>query len=343
MPLYLRDAPSQSLGELAEDLHTDIKDWGGTSDELEVVESGGTLTIRIKDTEVPATSDGVEQLASFAGIPRSYVLDIDPDMQAYNLNNRLHRHPDNVRVRYTDDGISEVLKPERLWLDPSSMVEVAMNVLGAEADVVDFYCDPDEFLLDVSVPEGFDRGIGGDPQVNDITRGGIRIGQNRKSYHAPWATTFLYRLMCTNGMEIPEIGHKIDARKNDVEGVLAELEKAAQHAFGMVESRLNHFYELRNQRIEGDVTQAVLRIARERGLPDRTALALADNVQGQLDPEVLGHEVSIFDVTNLITNQANNPELRSRRGPRRTLERAGGAIVQQEQERCRRCQQVIHN
>lgn len=342
MPLFLRDAPSQTLGDLADSLHVDVQDWGGSSTELEVIDRNGALSIRIKDEEVPATQDGIEQLASFTSVPRSYLLDIDPDMQAYNLNARLRRNPANVRVRFTEDGISEVLKPERLWFEPKALVDVAMNVLGPEADVVDWYCDPDDFLLDVAVPEGFDRGVGGDPEVNDITRGGVRVGQNRKGYHAPWAATFLYRLACTNGMEIPEVGHKIDARKNDVDGVLMELEMAARHAFDLVEGKIHHFYELRNQRIEGDVTQAVLRIAREQGLPDRTALALADRVPDQLDPEVLGHPPSVFDITNLFTNWANNPELRSRRIPRRTLERAGGAIVQQEHDRCRHCQQVLH-
>lgn len=342
MAMYLRDAPTQTLKDLAEEVHVDVKDFGGVSTELDVIDRSGALSIRIGEDEVPATQDGIEQLATFTGIPRSYLLDIDPDLQAINLHAGLHRNPADVRVRYNDDGISEVLKPERLWFEPRALVDVAIAVLGPDADVVDWHCDPDEFLLDVSVPQGFDRGIGGDPEVGDLTRGGVRIGQNRKAYHAPWASSFLYRLICTNGMEIPQVGHKIDARKNDIDGVLAELELAAQHAFGMVESQIQHFYDLRNQRIEGDVTQAVLRISREQGLPDRTALAMADRVPDQLDPEVLGHEPSIFDVTNLITNQANNPELRARRGSRRTLERAGGAIVQQEHDRCRHCQQVLH-
>lgn len=344
MSLYLRDTPSLTLRELADALHTDTRQWGGVTTEMRVRrdEQTQSLSVAFGNEEVPATNDGVEQLATLLGIPRNFLLEAPAHVKEFLLNEYLRTNVANASVYFTDSGISEVVRPERLRIEPKALVEAAIKVVDETALVDSWHCDPDEFLADIVVPDGFDRGIGGDPAVNDITRGGIRIGQNRKNHHAPWVSTFLYRLICTNGMEVPETGLRIDARKNTVEGVLAELELAAQHAFSQVEQQVAHFYELRNQRIGADRTQAVIRIARERGLPDRTVNALALRVPDQLDPEVIGHEPSVFDVVNLITNQANHPEIRGRRGPRRQLQVAGGAIVRTESERCGTCQQSLN-
>src|SRR5581483_5520994 len=215
-----------------------------------------------------------------------------------------------------------------------------INKLGEEARVVDSWCD-DELRIDTIVPEDFGQAIGGDWEVGDVTRGGLRFTQNRKANLAPAVTSYLYRLVCTNGMEVPETGLKVEARGGTVETVLAELELAADHAFRQVEEQISHFYNLRRQRIEGDLTQAVIQIARERGLPERTQIALANRVPSQLDPQELGHEPSMFDIVNLITNQANDPRLRSRRGPRRALESAGGTLVRHEADRCSHCHQML--
>jgi hypothetical protein len=126
-----------------------------------------------------------------------------------------------------------------------------------------------------------------------------------------------------------------------MEVILAELELAAQTAFARVEQEMEHFYEMRNQAIVGDVTQAVIRVSEERGLPNRTAMELARRVPEMLDSEALGHEVNMFDLTNLITNQANDPALRTRRGSRLQLERAGGELVRIEAARCGHCYQVL--
>jgi hypothetical protein len=45
----------------------------------------------------------------------------------------------------------------------------------------------------------------------------------------------------------------------------------------------------------------------------------------------------MFDVVNLMTNQANNPSIDVRSSTRRNLQRAGGNIVTDHAERCGTC------
>lgn len=342
MALYLRNLPGTTLRDLADEFNTDDRSWGGTTNEIRVISEGERMAVQFGSTEVPATSDGMEQLASFVEFPRAFMNRLSPARRAQWMSELLADNTANVSVRYDDSGIHEVYKPGQVRLEPAQILDKAIGVMTEDAQIVEWSIDSYELFFDVMVPDNFDRGIGGDPQVDDITHGGLRFFQNRKLNHAPQVNTFLYRLICTNGMMIPETGLTIDARGATVEQVLAELEMAAERAFSQVEEQIEHFYGMRQQRIEGDLTQAVLRTATDRGLPDRTAMALSRRVPEMLNAEVLGHEPSMFDVVNLITNQANHPDMRRRRGPRRALELAGGSLVREVHDRCGTCHQTLN-
>jgi hypothetical protein len=322
-------------------MNTQGRVWGGVTNEVGVALADQHVVFRIGGQEIPATSDGMEQLGTLVNVPRKFLLDADPEEQVYLLERRLRRDAANLSVQYTEAGVSEVWRTDRVRLEPRAIVQRAMNVLGNDAPVVEWGVNPDELFFDVMVPENFDRGIGGDPQLGDISRGGLRFVQDRKNNLAPSVAPYIFRLACTNGMVVPEIGRTLDARGGTVESLLADLELAAQAAFGRVEEQIEHFYALRNQPIEGDATQAVIQVARERGIPTRTAMALAERVPTDLSEIGLGHPPTMFDLVNLFTNEANNPAMRQRRGPRRALEGAGGLLVQQHHDRCGNCQQVI--
>jgi hypothetical protein len=339
---HLRELSGIDLSGLAtEMMNSQGRTWGGTVRQVGVGLNDQQVTFRLGGHEIPATSDGMEQLGTLVGIPRKFLPDADAEEQVYLLERRLGRESDNISVQYTETGISEVFRTDRVRLEPRAIVQRAMNVLGGDAPVVEWGVSPDELFFDVVVPENFDRGIGGDPRIGDISRGGLRFVQDRKNNHAPSVASYIYRLACTNGMVVPEIGRTIDARGGTVDSLLAELELAARAAFGKVEEQMEHYYALRSQPIEGDATQAVLQVARERGIPTRTAMALAERVPADLSDTGLGHPPTMFDLVNLFTNQANDPAMRHRRGPRRALEGAGGLLVQQHHDRCGNCQQVI--
>lgn len=175
--------------------------------------------------------------------------------------------------------------------------------------------------------------------MGDLTRGGIRVGMDSKHNLAPWVQPYQYRLACTNGMETMDAGLRVDARGSSVEEVLAEFEAAADRAFRRVEDEIAAFYEMRNQRV-ANPERTLIRMAQERGLPDRTVVTLAERV-----PSMIGEDgsASMFDLVNLLTNQANDPRIRNRAGARRTLEQVGGSFVTEHKERCSHCQHALAN
>ncbi len=338
---YLRETSGLTLADLAEELEDGSRTWDGVTGQMDAHLEDDLLIFRFGSMAVPATQDGLEQLGSFLDIPRTFLTGLDPDLQQHLLHELLERTPANVSLRYGNDGISEVHKPSHLRVRPTQVVASAIKVMGEDSPIVEWGATPDELFFDVMVPLDSDRGTGGDRSVGDISQGGLRFIQNRKQNLAPTVNSFLYRLACTNGMVVPDTGLTVSARGNTVEVVLAELELAAEHAFSQVEAQIEHFYALRSQPIEGDVTQAVIRIARERGLPDSRGLALARRVPERLSHDGLGHDPTMFDLVNLFTNEANNPILRGRTSSRRALEGAGGTLVRHLSDRCGTCYQAI--
>lgn len=283
--------------------------------------------------EVPATETTISALGTWLDVPSKFLNRLDADMQQHLLTGLLRQNPGTMLIRFNDDdGIVEVRDPSTRVIDPRRLVDVASKVVSPEVQVTDFW-NGDDFRLDVVVPEGFDRGIGGDPQVGDITQGGIRLFQDRKHNLAPGVSPFFRRLVCTNGMEMMDEGLRVDARGQSVEQVLAEFEAAAERAFSRVEADMEAFYELRTQRV-ANPERAILRLAEEHGLPDRTAVRLAQRVPAYVQDD---GTASMFDLVNLITNQANDPSIRGRSGVRRNLESVGGNIVVAHAERCGHC------
>jgi len=183
--------------------------------------------------------------------------------------------------------------------------------------------------------KGTEWGVGGDKEVGDLTSAGVRVGVDLKRGLAPTIQPFSYRLICTNGMETPMVGAKIDARGQSVEEVLAELEEKARLAFAQAERDIESFYDMRNVKVDNP-ERTIRAIARERGIPNRSTMALIDLAA----TEEIGDEPTMFDVLNLVTNFANSPNIRND-GGRLILEQAAGAVVTDHAERCGHCQQRV--
>lgn len=334
--MFMRTPPTETLETVREKIEVPAETVTCINTQVDLDLVSTTPTVRFGDQttfEQPAGSSTVDALGSWLEVPASFLRRLDPELQQNLLMGLLRQAPGTMLIRFNDTGIVEVRDPSTRVIDPRKMVDVAARVIDPQAPVVDFWSE-NEFRLDVMVPTGFERGWGGDPAEGDITGGGIRLFQDRKHNLAPSVAPFLYRLACTNGMEMEDDGLKVDARGQTVEQVLDELEEAAQRAFARVEDNIASFYDMRTQRVENP-ERALLRMAEERGLPSRTAMAMAQRIPAMTADD---GSATMFDLVNLVTNQANDPLIRGRTGVRRTLEATGGSIVTEHTERCGHCQ-----
>lgn len=339
--MFLRDLPDLTLSGLADQVND-------TSEAAQVAVStirfdleAEEPVIGVGDVTLPATSDGIASLADFMKIPSPFLLTLQPDEQQYLLDKVKTRIGQAVSVRYTDTGITGAYTPGQTPMNPRRLVEVAMRVMDPTSPVVEYRANSEEVFFDTAISLDPQVLTTGDPAVGDLTAAGLRFGQNRSRNLAPWVEEFAFRLVCTNGMELPDSGlPRIDARGSSVEEVLASLEARAQEAFGRVEAQIAHFYDLRNQPVQGDASQALLRMAQEHGLPDRTAMTLVrDRLPAALAE---GEAATMFHLVNIITNEANNPAIANRTSSRRAMEVAGGTAVTHHADRCRTCQSRLN-
>ena len=340
--MFLREAPTQTLADLRESVGDNTESVQKTAREMQVDLTSDHPHLAFTGTEITvplADTDSVTALGNWLDVPSKFLHRLDAQMQQNMLTYLLDRDPSaQGNLIFNDAGLQIVRDPGQKYIAPAQVLERVANVMDPASPVVEWGRSVDDFRADIIVPEGFDRGIGGDPAVGDLTLGGVRIGMDMKHGLAPTAQPFFYRLLCTNGMETVDLSLKVDARGASVEEVLAEFESIADRAFRRVEGDIAAFYDLRNERIDNP-ERTLARIAAERGLPARTIAELVERVPAALDTD---GNATMFDIVNLVTNAANDPRIRRRVNSRRALETAGGSIVATHVDRCGTCQSSLN-
>lgn len=344
--MHTREKPSRTIESLLDEWKDPDERVNVLNNEVEVdlsaMHDGGTSTMGVirlkKDLEVPATREGLKALSQWANIPKSF-FDRIPARLKEDLINTLLKDKQGERIVLLDKDdafkslvIRELREPKSIVLEPRQFVAVGAKTLKPSAEVVQFFCEPDEIRLDAIVPARAKKGIGGDAKVGDITRGGVRLWQDRAHGLAPQANPYFYRLVCTNGMETVDNSLKLEGRGSTLDEVLRDFEEIAQRAFAHVEDNIAAFYDLRSQRVENR-EQTIRRLAREQRLPDRVVGRLLDESRDESYPD--DGEFTMFDVANVFTNLAVDPTTRD--STARALEQAGGNIVVEHAARCRHC------
>jgi len=335
--MYLRDLPGTTLEELGTQLDQHLITWGGASHQIEPQLEDDNPHIRFGEHEVFVGKEGLGSVATFFDIPPKFLARLDRDQQQYIVRTQIERADKELTVYFNDSlGLTEIRKAGEVRIMPQRLVDSLLTTFPAHSPIVDSWVDPNELRIDVIFPEDHELGTQGDPGRGDISRGGLRVTQDRKLNGAPALEKLVWRLVCTNGMELPDASLKVEARGNNEREILALFDAEIARAVDDLEREIQNFYSLRDEAVGNDPTGALRRAALEQNLPVRTVGNLEDLVPA-LVSETNGGDITMFDVVNLMTNQANNPSIDVRSSTRRNLQRAGGNIVTDHAERCGTC------
>jgi hypothetical protein len=334
--MFIKTLPELTIADLIEREAPTTRDFTVPTATIQVaVNNQPDDSIRIGDEELPATGEGLVALGSWVGVPAKLVGNLDADLLTHLLNGLLTRSGDDVQVSLTDDGLQDVFNPGSKRIDPSEVLQIASRVVSPDAQVVEWRQNNKGYGFEVitrpSVVEEAEL------VVRDISHGGLRFGHDWKAGYLPWVQPYIYRLVCTNGMEIPDQTLAISSEGNTVEEVIASLEEMAEIAFGRVESDIAAFYELREHPVEHP-ERVLLRMGQEQGIGDRRLRTILEGLPEYLDAN---DQVSQFDIINIITNEANRESLDQSFNARRTLQRAGGNIAFEHRTRCPSCQSSL--
>jgi hypothetical protein len=327
-----RILPDITLGEIAERVTPPETKLRCTTDDITVDFRGADPMVRVRvgpEDHVTLPITGARDVFSqFLNIPYSFLDRVNNDIATYIVNGLLGELHGEVNIRHGERGIHDILEARLDPIEPISVVEIAESIVGEEANVLEWWCTNTDFRLDVVSPEG--GLVRGDLKVGDISHGGLRYTQDLRKHMMPQVQKLIYRLACTNGMEIADAAAKMDGRGSSHAEFLTSFEITSRRLYSEVEADIDHFYQLRGKAL-GDASQAVLRVAEEQGLPERVTTHLV-----RLVPDMIPTEgATQFDLVNLFTNAALEPGVPA--GTRRRLEAIGGQVVAEQSMRCQTC------
>jgi hypothetical protein len=321
-----------TLEEIASEITPPDNKLRCTTDDVTVRFGGEVPSVRVRvgpEDQVTLPALGARSAFSqFLNIPQAFLERVPDAMAEYIVNGLLGELHGEIKIRHGDHGIHDIMEARLDPIEPLSVVEIAEAVVGAEAQVIEWWHTLTDFRLDVVSPEtGL---VGGDPKVGDISHGGLRYTQDLRKHMMPQVQKLIYRLVCTNGLEIADATAKMDGRGSSHSEFLDSFEITSRRLYSEVEADIDHFYQLRRQPL-GDASQAVLRVSEEQRLPERVATHLV-----RLVPDMIPDDnPTQFDLVNLFTNAALEPGVPA--GTRRRLESIGGQIVIEQSARCTKC------
>ena len=338
--MFLRETPTETVIDLYDLIAPPVRSTTAKTCDISVDLLKANPSIKIQTGigkpafEVPATGDGVMAVGNWLNIPSKFLGRLTPDIQETLMNSLLGRSDKVALIETKTDetGLVDIVDTNSRRIDPREVVEIANRVIGPDATVVEWRKDNTGYGFDVVVPDSFDRAIGGDRAVGDITRGGLRFGQDTKHNLAPYVQRYLYRLVCTNGMEVSTQVNQ-SSRGATIEELLDSLESNAWDAFSRVDNDIRSFYDLRSQRVLNP-EQTLIRIAGEQGVSDRILANLLRELPEYTDDH---NEATVFDLVNLVTNYANVGSMTNRFSSRRGLEAIGGDLINDHASRCPNC------
>lgn len=271
-------------------------------DKVSITEDS-TLTFDKSDKEYPFDSLGREILGEYFGMPRTFVRNSDRELQDLNLNYFLERENEQTAFVFTGDKLTQVHSTDQDVVYPEHLLQALTEVLDPKDQIVNMQFDPKLMMVDVvlnstriEVPS-LETELRPD---NDVTHGGVRINFQPQESNSFQMSTYLHRLVCTNGLAIQSPVHKVSFRGLQIEEVYDSLKSNMESLIGELETHLEQYRDTTEIVLEGNPALLVREVALERGISNRIALDVMDQTAAL--PE---GEATLYDLLNLFTSTAN--------------------------------------
>jgi len=287
----------------------------------------GSLKIKQTDFEFTLSETGLKKFSTFLGIPKAFLPKLNTDLQIDVVNYFLEKDATaEALISYSPDRMFNAAYPGNTALIRDELIVSAIEKAF----------DPEDRVRSLDLSNGLKVSIVTDelntePRVNDITHGGLRIESTVGE--APKISTYLERLVCSNGMVVPSINSTLSLRGRTVDEIIEEMEELAATVLGNeVDAALNSWSHMTDILIN-DAAQLIHRFCREYNLGSRMESKLLERID-----ELEGN--TYYDIINLITSMQH--EVGVSQAMRENLQLTGGLIVSSgDGHRCSTCQHPL--
>lgn len=280
--------------------------------------------LRLDDDELTLDDGGMTALAKRLRAPISFLERLPESMTDDILNYFIGQYEDaEVVLAHEDSVLTAVYDGKIDTIRYDQYADSIMNVVDPDAPVSSLIVHDGGMTVDVLTEEQVEVRVG------DVTKAGVRFfGHIAPAVEQPYASTFLNRLICDNGMVIEETDGFVAIRGNTIEDILAEMELAAARVLSGNDHRLQQWADLTDVDVENP-EQMIHRLATEHGINASVESRILDRV-----PELEGN--TLYDVINLMTSMHNQEGISVGQVERLQL-LAGSTIVTGGSHRCPSC------
>jgi len=285
-----------------------------------------------------ATEAARRMLAEGLGMPAAFVLQLPSQLQALLFNfmiertvARAHSKPPFF-VRFAVRGdmvVAAAVNPKFSTISLSSALTKIFEMIPEEWTGMEPMVHRWDWSPQKAEAQLIFQQVYSEPRPGDIVSGGIWIRVSPIGLRAPSVEPFLLRLICANGMVVPERLCKTDGdrRKNG-----SDFLQSAERAWRTLSEVMRRLLDLAQERV--DVEAEVVTIARDL----RLSTALRRALLNALERDELGNHGTLLDVVNAVSRVATHHD-RLNDAVRHRLMRAAGLILQGE-HRCPTCRRI---
>lgn len=259
------------------------------------------------------------QIGSRLSIPAKYydrMLNEAPGLLAANVNTWFNKNPERRMVRTLDGTTRAFLSDRYQRVDNHEIAEVALPVLMGIPDVQIVSTQITEHRMYI---QAVSPRLQGDVKKGDVVQAGVIISNSEVGAGAISVAPMIYRLICLNGMIIPDqkfrayhVGRKIedneqlwadDTRKADDRAILLKVRDMVAAAVDQANfaKTLDAMRGTTEAKIEGDPRKTVEVLGKKLGTTE------AEN-GGILRALIEGADLSAWGIINAVTAQAHTAQ-----------------------------------
>lgn len=311
-----------------------------TLGDFSINDDASLLTVRGDQEQAFWVDEGTEKaLASFLRIPLPYLKSCPDEFRATTLRFWFNQRSEATAVVDAVNGsIVSVHSPSHVTVPMRDIVGVVSRVFSPDDDVRVLQ-DERRLHIDVISPQysvevpNPDR-VPGRPEVGDVTVGGLRLLSFPGRAKAPSVSTYLERLICTNGMTTDHRLDEISLKGRTVDEVIEEMELVARRLLAAMPEGLDRYAATARMRVPGDPAAFAAQLARENNF----SRPILDQVLDQINQLPY---VTVYDVNQAFTQIANG-DIGYSTATR--LQRLGGELALNADHavaRCNSCERLL--
>ena len=281
--------------------------------------------------ELKMTDHSIGQLCHKLEIGTSYIRKClpFPELVTKNLNHWIeHTKNRNLMVRTKDDTARAILSDRYKRIDNELVAVKTLDMLSKMGAKVEYGSyNGDQLNITATLPK-----LKGEVQKDDLVTGGVTITNCEIGTSSLRVQPFVYRLVCTNGMVVPEylgtflakhVGKKLETPNED-EQAIKVVDRMLEQMKALTDPKVfeNIVGDMRHAQAQHVQSHEIVKLARTNSLSDwerAEIFARLDKVYGDV------FTTDRYALGNAITNLANSDDVTDDRA--RFLQELGGTVM----------------